>query len=78
MKLSVVIEIVDGECHLPPTVENITPRYRGPLGTFVAQVASPYLRIPGASASDSCAQMKTTANCRTSSRSKGIKLDRSV
>jgi hypothetical protein len=78
MKLSIVIEIIDGECQPPQATENMPARYPGPLGTFLAQVVSPYLRIPGASASESCAQMKTTANCRTSSRSKGMKLDRSV
>jgi hypothetical protein len=78
MKLSVVIEIADGECHLPQAVENIPPRYPGPLGTFVAQVASLYLRIPSASTSESCAQMKAAADCRPSLRNKGMKLDRSV
>jgi hypothetical protein len=78
MKWSVVIEIVDSECPLAAAVEIIPPRYHWPLGTFVAQVASPYLRIPGASASESCAQVKAAADCRPSLRNKGMKLDRSV
>jgi hypothetical protein len=76
MRLSVVIEIVDGECHLPQAANNVSSRYSGPLGTFIAQVAAPYLRIPGASASENCAQIKADSDRRSSSRKNGKKLDR--